>query len=132
MEVPEGILPRDSMVSALLDIHLIEGAKVGQKIMGDTLKVHSYYQKMYDKYRVTQDEFDESFKYYSDRPKVMHNIYKEVIEQLNKIQQAPPRTPLTEDIDRGLAKKQNDSISFGKPLTQTLESSADSSKQEAE
>ena len=115
LEIPEDVIPRDTMASALLDMHLIEGAKVGQKIMGDTLKATHYYEKMYHKYGISKEQFDRSFQFYSEHPEVMNNMYKEVIERLNKIQQAPPRTPLSEG-----EPVKKDSASFTKPLTGSM------------
>ncbi|MDZ7848727.1 MAG: hypothetical protein U5L96_19455 [Owenweeksia sp.] len=36
---PVHVIPADSMALILTDIHLVEGAKVGQRIMGDSLTV---------------------------------------------------------------------------------------------
>lgn len=96
IHIPSHIIPKDSMVSALTDMHIIEGAKVGQKIIGDERNAHSYYAKLYAKYHVSKEEFEESFNFYSQNPAVMDEIYTKVVERLNKIQQAPPRTPLIE------------------------------------
>ena len=43
-----GMIPPDSMTIILTDIHLIEGAKVGDNIMGDTLRAASYFKKIYE------------------------------------------------------------------------------------
>ncbi len=95
-EPPAHIVDEETMVKMLTDMHLIEGAKIGQKVMGDTLKVEMYYAKMYRKYGVSKEQFEENFAFYTRQPEVMNDLYQQVIEELNKIQQEPPRTPLVE------------------------------------
>jgi len=82
---PEGILSQDSMATIMTDIHLIEGAKVGRKIMGDTLTVENYYSKVYDKYGITKEEFEKNFAFYNRHPEKMDQIFESVIEKLNSI-----------------------------------------------
>ncbi len=125
LDVPKDIIPRDSMVSALVDMHLIEGAKVGQKIMGDTVKISTYYAKMYEKYGVTKKQFEKSFQFYSEHPDAMNKMYQEVIERLNKIQQEPPRTPLVEKTDT-ISDTPPDTVPVGKPFMQSLKTRLDS------
>ncbi len=66
LEKPEdagNIIPPDSMSRIMTDIHLIEGAKVGENIMGDSLRVAHYFRGVYEKYDITQARFEESFDY---------------------------------------------------------------------
>ena len=116
LKVPEDVIPRDSMISALVDMHLIEGAKIGQKVMGDTLKINTYYAKLYSKYGVSEKEFEKSFRFYSEHPGEMNKMYQEVIERLNKIQQEPPRTPLVEKTDTTPKPRAIDTLMTGRPL----------------
>lgn len=97
VKIPNDIIPRDSMVSILTDVHLVEGARIGRKIMGDTLMVDDYYAKIYSKYGITAEGFKKSFRYYNEHPEMMKEIYKEVVEHLNQIEKEPPRTPLKEE-----------------------------------
>lgn len=131
LNVPDDVIPRDSMVSALVDLHLIEGAKVGQKVMGDTVKINTYYAKMYQKYGVTRKQFEKSFKFYSEHPDDMNKMYQEVIERLNKIQQEPPRTPLIETTD-SISNTPPDTVPLSKPFMQSLKTRLDSSKRKKE
>lgn len=112
-------MPKDSMVSALVDMHIIEGAKTGNKIMGDTVKADLYFAKMYQKYGVSKEEFEESYDYYSERPEVMNDLYRQAIERLNQIQVEPPRTPLVESRDSAIAIPP-DSARFSKKLMKSI------------
>ena len=131
LRVPKDIMPRDSMVSALVDMHLIEGAKVGQKVMGDTVKLNTYYAKLYQKYGVTKKQYEKSFNFYSEHPETMNKMYQEVIERLNKIQQEPPRTPLVEKTDvteDTISDTPPDTVPLGKKFMESLKTRLDSGK----
>lgn len=96
---PAGIISLDTMTLFLTDIHIIEGASTGQKIMGDTLTTDEYHAKVFAKYGATKEQFQESFDYYSGQPELMTKIYEGVIENLNKTQVQPPRESLHEPLD---------------------------------
>jgi len=86
VKVPDHVMPRDKMAEVLVDIHLVEGARVGRDIMGDSLHSDFYYAKVYDKHNITKADFDTSFSFYSQHPKVMDKIYSRAIEKLNKME----------------------------------------------
>ena len=100
LERPEevsNIIRLDSMSMIMTDIHLIEGAKVGENIMGDSLRAAHYFRSVYDKYQISQARFEESFDYYSERPDEMNKIYEAVIEELTRMEKSPPRESLLEE-----------------------------------
>lgn len=83
--VPKKYLPEKKMVDMLVDIHIVEGAKVGRRIMSDTLLADVYFAKVYDKHGVSKDEFTRSFEYYSSKPAMMNKVYEKVLDSLNKV-----------------------------------------------
>ncbi|MGB0177853.1 MAG: DUF4296 domain-containing protein [Owenweeksia sp.] len=91
VKVPDDVFRQDTMIAILTDIHLVEGAKLGRRIMGDTVLVDVYYQKVFEKHLTTKEEFEHSFKFYADHPSEMDKIYDQVIENLNSIEVASPR-----------------------------------------
>ena len=95
-EVPN-VISQDSMVMILTDVLLIEGAKVGNNMMGDTLEPPHYYRHVYDKFGVSRQSFETSFQYYSERPGQMNAIYEKAIENLSKLEKSPPRERLIEE-----------------------------------
>lgn len=100
IEIPEGTLSESEMVDILTDMHLVEGAKVGNKIMGDTLRAPVYYKKVYNKYGITEQKFETDFRFYSTHPEMMTKVYEKVIENLNKIEIAPPKDGAVDEITR--------------------------------
>ena len=89
--IPAEILGKEKMTAILTDIHLVEGAKLGRRIMGDTVLADVYYQKVFEKYEVSQEKFEESFNFYSDHPDIMDKLYDQVIENLNSVEVVSPR-----------------------------------------
>ena len=87
VQKPEGLLTQDEMVAVLTDIHLIEGARTGLVIMGDSVGgVNEHYKAFFEKHNVTQAQYDSSFVYYSKNPVVFDKIYERVIENLSLIE----------------------------------------------
>src|SRR5210317_343494 len=85
--VPEGLIDEETMTAILTDVHLIEGARTGLTILGDTASnITDYYDAMYEKFEITEEQFDMSFKYYTQHPKVMDKMYEQVIEDLTIIE----------------------------------------------
>ncbi len=96
---PTGIISQDSMVSILTDIHLVEGAKIGRKIIGDTLTANDYYNKIYNKHSISKEKFDKSFEFYNNHVKIMDKVHEIVIEKLNSLEIPPPRPFKHEEIE---------------------------------
>ncbi len=87
VQQPNGLLTQDEMVAVLTDIHLIEGARTGLVIMGDSVGgVNEHYKAFFVKHNVTQAQYDSSFVYYSKNPKIFDKIYERVIENLSVIE----------------------------------------------
>lgn len=107
--IPKGTIPDSIMVKILTDFHLVEGAKVGNKIMGDTIRATVYTAKVYKKYGITENEFEKNFRFYTSNPDLMEGIYEKVIENLNKIEATAPRSAVEDDITR-------EQISIAKPI----------------
>jgi hypothetical protein len=100
---PKGVLSENVMAALLTDIHLAEGAKTGRQVMGDTLRVETYYQKILKKHNTSLRAFNKSYDFYAKQPQIMNGIYEEVVENLNRMEVRVPKWEKAED------KPQNDS-----------------------
>lgn len=78
------------MIDILTDAHIVEGAKIGRKIMGDTLMIDAYYNKVFSKHQTNKIQFEENYRFYSADPKKMDNIYEIVVKNLNQLQISVP------------------------------------------
>ena len=85
------------MSMILTDIHLIEGGKVGENMLGDSLRAPHFFRVVYEKYGISESYFEQSFDYYTDRPEEMNKIYEVVVENLSKLEESPPRESLIEE-----------------------------------
>lgn len=83
---PDWLLERDSMVIVMTDIHILEGARVGEKSIGDERPISAHYNKLWEKHQLTAARYDSNFAFYTKRPKLMDAIYEEVLENLSKIE----------------------------------------------
>lgn len=80
--IPKSIIAPDDMVPIMVDVHIVEGARNGTLILGDTNQLEDYYSKLYKKYNITESLFKESFSFYSDHPEHFISIYERVVDSL--------------------------------------------------
>lgn len=85
------LLSQQQMIDILTDVHIVEGAKIGRKVMGDTLLMDTYYNKVFSKHKINKKLFEDNFRYYSSDPEKMDFIYEKVVENLNHLQIAVPK-----------------------------------------
>jgi len=81
-------IPREEMVSILVDIHLLDGMiqqdRYRQKMeIPDTLNV---YKHVLDKHGYSQARFDSTLNYYSKDPRKFERIYQDVMARLNRME----------------------------------------------
>jgi len=85
-----GIIPRDSMVSLLLEIQLVESYRNLRYIQGTGDSLHSewvrgLYDEVFERYQVSSTRFDSSFNYYQQQdPVILDAMYAEVNERLSQ------------------------------------------------
>jgi hypothetical protein len=83
--LPDWIIPEEKMVDVLTDVHIIEGARIGQSVLGDSLPAKFHYQKVWEKYNINAALYDSSFRYYSRNAERMDLMYEEVLTRLTKM-----------------------------------------------
>jgi len=75
------------MVMVLTDLHLVEGARSGQRVLGDSLRAPDrYYQALWKKYDISKARYDSNFYYYSRQAPQMNELYAEVLKRLSKLE----------------------------------------------
>jgi hypothetical protein len=85
-EPPVGTIPKDTMTSILVDIHLAE-AKVGMRnrpLDSARLYYEVYKDKIYEKYKITPERFDQSMNFYVSNVRQLDEIYGRVVDSLGK------------------------------------------------
>jgi hypothetical protein len=88
-QVPETVLPQEEMAGVLADIHILDAAM--------SLNISSAVQKNNDsreettlgvlkKHNLTKEQFDESFRFYSEHPELLGEVYKLTLNKLSELQ----------------------------------------------
>jgi hypothetical protein len=80
------VLPADTMVSLLVDVHLAEGAMnvgISRKPPIDQL-ASRYFETVLEKHAIDRKTFEESIRYYSFHAEQFNEIYEKVINELGK------------------------------------------------
>lgn len=83
-EKPEGILPKDEMVSIMEEIYIAEEKVNHLALSRDSAKIvfEALSDKVFQNARVTDSVFKRSFDYYMERPKDMELIYTALVDSL--------------------------------------------------
>lgn len=88
-KIPSDILPQKKMIAILTDVQIAEAAlQIRNTTLADSIVNFelSQYKFIFKKNNVSPAEFKKSFYYYTDRPEIMVEMYKEVISALSKKQ----------------------------------------------
>jgi hypothetical protein len=80
-----GLLPKEKMVSILIDIHIAESKLMQRNISPDSTEIYfkAYKEEIYKKHGVTRKDFEENYKYYMDNIQQMDAIYAIVVDSLS-------------------------------------------------
>ncbi len=72
------------MTDILTDVHILEGARIGKKVLGDSLYTYDHYQKLWDKHQVSETLYDSSFEFYCRNAERMDRMYEEILTRLSR------------------------------------------------
>lgn len=105
VQPPENLIPREKMTEILYDVQLIEARHQrrlydqGEQLRDMTL---GYYTGLWEKHAISEEQFKVSYDYYMTTPKVMHDIWDEILQRLTREQ-----SEVQKAIDKEAAKIQN-------------------------
>lgn len=89
-EKPKKLITEKQMIQMLVDIHLAE-AVFNTSRHSDSLlmktKTEDYYYSVLQKHHVPDTVFEKSFVYYASNPKNFEKMYRQVMNQLNEMEQ---------------------------------------------
>jgi len=103
-DIPAWVIPEDKMIVILTDVHIIEGARIGKKVLGDSLYTIDHYTNLWDKHNIRESQYDSSFRFYSRNAEKMDLLYEEVITNLSTMSSKAESESLSEKEE--LAKKE--------------------------
>lgn len=84
-EQPEGLLQKEEMVKAMIEIHLLE-AKIDElsfRPVDSVDLVYYHYEKLlFEELGITQDQYELSYNYYANHPSEFEKVYNVVVDSL--------------------------------------------------
>jgi len=86
------VIPADSMVSLLTDIHLADAVINNAKVKDKSFEhlSNEYFSVVMKKHKIGRDTFEESLRYYAYHVEELDKIYEKVIVNLSKIESMAP------------------------------------------
>lgn len=89
-EIPAEVVTKEQMIQIFADIHIAEAAMYENRFYPDSFKVNKpmLYNQLLKSHKLTQENFDKSYDYWSTEPKVIDDIYEQVIIELTKRESA--------------------------------------------
>ncbi|MDA8787251.1 DUF4296 domain-containing protein [Schleiferiaceae bacterium] len=82
MEAPEDLLPEATFVRLLYEMNLLEGARTGNTLLGDSIPLSDYYLSLYQEFGVSPIQVQQSFAYYHGNAEQMAIYYQWIIDSL--------------------------------------------------
>ncbi|MCF8372506.1 MAG: DUF4296 domain-containing protein [Bacteroidales bacterium] len=86
VSIPSGLIPRDTLVHLLVDIHLADAFLSQNRLPKEKDGRNAFYAGITKKYGYERVMFDSTIHYLATQPKLYNDIYEEVLNQLSLIQ----------------------------------------------
>lgn len=85
-EKPPGLIEKENLKLLMIDLYIAESANNMRLLEKDTAlpKYPELYQEILDKHNVTPKDYENSLKYYSEKPEEINAIYDDVLERITK------------------------------------------------
>ena len=83
--IPGVVLSKEKMAEVIADIHLAE-AEANLHPIADTTSVKSGFQKIFEKSKITKEQYEKSLSFYIDHPELLNEVYGKVLNELSKMQ----------------------------------------------
>lgn len=82
--IPEGMLPRDTFVMMLTDVHIIEGVVKQGLLRNDDAEalMKGYYAELFARFDVSEARFIASYTWWYQQPEALDALLQEVTEML--------------------------------------------------
>lgn len=83
-EIPEDVLPEETMKTILVEVNLVEGALKANFILADSAKMvaPTLYEEIYKRHNTDAASFQKSMIWYFEHPEILEEIQKEVTAEL--------------------------------------------------
>ena len=84
VKLPTGIVPPDTMVTIVSDIHIMQAtAAMGFSTNNSDTAISQEYKGIWLKHHLTEESYNENIKFYCEHPKLLDSVYEKVLNNLN-------------------------------------------------
>ncbi|MEK6615340.1 MAG: DUF4296 domain-containing protein [Bacteroidota bacterium] len=86
--IPSDVLPKEKMAEVIMDIHIAEAEADIIKLSDSSatdLDV-SLGQKIFEKNKITKEQYEKSLSFYIDHPELLNEVYEKALNELSKMQ----------------------------------------------
>jgi hypothetical protein len=84
VKIPDNIISKDKMAKVFVDMHLLEATlnlNAGNPAKKEELNID-----VFKKHGITKEKFEESYKFYTQNPSALSEVYDIVLNELSKLQ----------------------------------------------
>ncbi len=83
--IPAGILPPDTMMAVLSDVHIMQASALQGYSQNDKdTSIDQAYQSLWKKHHITESTYTQSMQFYCDHARLLDSIYEKVLTNLNQ------------------------------------------------
>jgi hypothetical protein len=83
--IPSGILTKDSMVSVLVDLQLLQ-ATIDLGLISGVEKPKDKFYNIFKNHGISRSQYDSSLEFYSSHPETLSKMYVKIISELSRKQ----------------------------------------------
>jgi|1185.fasta_scaffold48444_2 hypothetical protein len=87
--IPDNVLSKEEMAGVLADVHILEAAmnlNISNAIQSENDNREETVLSILKKNGVTKEKYEESFRFYSEHPKLFAEVYKLILSNLSELQ----------------------------------------------
>lgn len=84
ISAPLELIPEKKFINILYQMQVLEGARTGTTVLGDSILLRNYYGHLYQRMEVTTEQVRNSFSFYHSNPKQMSQYYQWIIDSLRQ------------------------------------------------
>lgn len=90
-EIPAEVIAKDKMVEVMTEIELTQALIRLKNSTQDTINEQQLFNEVYTAFDISENKFNTSLEYYCKDPKLLMNMYIQVMENLTKKQSEQQR-----------------------------------------
>lgn len=85
-EIPSGIIPADKMIEVITEVELTQALIKLKYSHQDTINQKQLFTNVFEDFDTSEEQFNKSLTYYCKQPKLLMDMYVEVINNLSEKQ----------------------------------------------